>query len=66
VLLAATLYDTVGPTLLATLEPDQFISTLDLTTKFLRATRPGRRALRAQTEPTHCLRSMMFACASWT
>jgi uncharacterized protein (TIGR00369 family) len=40
--LAAMLYDTVGPTVLATLAPDQFISTLDLTTAFLRETGPGR------------------------
>jgi uncharacterized protein (TIGR00369 family) len=30
------LHDVVGPALLATLEPDQFISTLDLNAKFLR------------------------------
>jgi uncharacterized protein (TIGR00369 family) len=40
--LAAMLYDTVGPTLLATLEPHEFISTLDLQTTFLRPARPGR------------------------
>ncbi|MFH8734111.1 PaaI family thioesterase [Streptomyces sp. NPDC017964] len=40
--LAAMLYDTVGPTLLATLEPDQFQSTLELHTQFLRPVRPGR------------------------
>lgn len=40
--LAAMLYDTVGPTLLATLEPDQFQSTLDLNVRFLRPVRPGR------------------------
>ncbi|MGH9311196.1 MAG: PaaI family thioesterase, partial [Vicinamibacterales bacterium] len=39
--LAAMLYDTVGPTLLATLEPDQFQSTLDLNVRFLRPARPG-------------------------
>jgi uncharacterized protein (TIGR00369 family) len=39
---AAMLYDTVGPALLVTLEPDQFQETLDLTTHFLRPTRPGR------------------------
>ncbi|MFG2831445.1 PaaI family thioesterase [Streptomyces sp. NPDC048434] len=40
--LAAMLYDTVGPALLATLRPDQFQSTLELTASFLRPTRPGR------------------------
>jgi uncharacterized protein (TIGR00369 family) len=36
------LYDTVGPALLATLEPDQFQSTLQLGVSFLRPVRPGR------------------------
>ena len=40
--LAAMLYDTVGPALLATLEPDQFQSTLEMKTSFVRAVRPGR------------------------
>jgi len=40
--LAAMLYDTVGPALLATLNPDQFQSTLDLNVRFLRPARPGR------------------------
>jgi uncharacterized protein (TIGR00369 family) len=40
--LAAMLYDTVGPCLLATLEPDQFQSTLDLQVNFRRPARPGR------------------------
>ena len=39
---AAMLYDTVGPALLATLEPDQFQSTLELNVNFLRPVRPGR------------------------
>jgi uncharacterized protein (TIGR00369 family) len=39
---AAMLYDTVGPALLATLEPDQFQSTLDFHVSFLRPVRPGR------------------------
>ena len=39
---AAMLYDTVGPALLATLEPDQFQSTLELNVHFLRPVRPGR------------------------
>lgn len=40
--LAAMLYDTLGPALIATLEPGQFLSTLELTTSFLRPARPGR------------------------
>jgi uncharacterized protein (TIGR00369 family) len=40
--LAAMLYDTVGPALLATLEPDQFQSTRQLNVSFLRPVRPGR------------------------
>jgi uncharacterized protein (TIGR00369 family) len=40
--IAAMLYDTVGPALLATLEPDQFQSTLELNVNFLRPVRPGR------------------------
>jgi uncharacterized protein (TIGR00369 family) len=36
------LYDTIGPALLATLEPDQFQETLDLKVDFLRPLRPGR------------------------
>jgi len=39
---AAMLYDTVGPALLATLEPDQFQSTLAFNVSFLRPVRPGR------------------------
>jgi uncharacterized protein (TIGR00369 family) len=39
---AAMLYDTVGPALLATLEPDQFQTTLDLHVTFLRPVRPGK------------------------
>jgi uncharacterized protein (TIGR00369 family) len=39
---AAMLYDTVGPALLATLEPDQFQSTQQLNVNFLRPLRPGR------------------------
>jgi len=39
---AAMLYDTLGPALLATLEPDQFQATLDLNVRFLRPVRPGR------------------------
>ena len=40
--LAAMLYDTVGPALLATLGPDEFQSTLQINVDFLRPTRPGR------------------------
>ena len=40
--IAAMLYDTVGPALIATLAPDQFQSTLDLNVRFLRPVRPGR------------------------
>ena len=40
--LAAMLYDTVGPALLATLDADEFQSTLDLNVRFLRPVRPGR------------------------
>ena len=36
------LYDTVGPALLATLQPGQFQATLELKTSFLRPARPGR------------------------
>jgi len=39
---AAMLYDTVGPALLATLEPDRFQSTRQLSVTFLRSIRPGR------------------------
>lgn len=40
--LSAMLYDTVGPALLATLPPGQFIETLDLHTTFVRPATPGR------------------------
>jgi uncharacterized protein (TIGR00369 family) len=40
--LAAMLYDTVGPALLATLGPDEFQETLSLTVNFLHPVRPGR------------------------
>lgn len=39
---AAMLYDTVGPALLATLEPDRFQATEQLTVLFRRPLRPGR------------------------
>ncbi|MBZ9637878.1 PaaI family thioesterase [Streptomyces sp. PSKA30] len=40
--LAAMVYDTMGPALLATLDPDQFQSTMELKVSFLRPVRPGR------------------------
>ena len=40
--LAAMLDDTMGPALVATLEPDQFAPTLELKVSFLRPARPGR------------------------
>jgi uncharacterized protein (TIGR00369 family) len=40
--LAAMLHDVVGPALLATLKPDEFIVTLDLNSSFLRPAFPGR------------------------
>jgi uncharacterized protein (TIGR00369 family) len=40
--LAAMLFDTVGPALLATLGPDQFQSTQQMSVSFLRPARPGR------------------------
>ncbi len=39
---AAMLYDTVGPALLATVAEDQFQSTLQFNVNFLRPVRPGR------------------------
>jgi uncharacterized protein (TIGR00369 family) len=39
---AAMLYDTVGPLLLAAVAPDQFQTTLQLNVNFLRPMRPGR------------------------
>jgi uncharacterized protein (TIGR00369 family) len=40
--LAAMLDDTLGPALVATLEPDQFAPTIELKVNFLRPARPGR------------------------
>lgn len=45
---AAMLYDTVGPALLATLQPDQFQATHDMTVHFLRPVRPGRLTARGR------------------
>lgn len=39
---AAMLYDTIGPALLATLEPDEFQATRQINVNFLRPLRPGR------------------------
>lgn len=41
-ILAAMLDDTMGPALVATLDPDQFAPTLELKVSFLRPARPGR------------------------
>jgi uncharacterized protein (TIGR00369 family) len=51
--LAAMLYDTAGPALLATLEPDQFQSTLELKANFLRPVRPGRILARGRVVGRH-------------
>lgn len=40
--LAAMVYDTVGPALLATLAPNEFQETLELKTTFLNPVHPGR------------------------
>lgn len=40
--LAAMVFDTIGPALLATLGPDEFQNTLELKTSFLRPAFPGR------------------------
>ena len=40
--LAAMLDETMGPALVATLDPDQFAPTTDLHVQFLRPARPGR------------------------
>lgn len=45
---AAMLYDTVGPALLATLEPDEFQSTLTLAVDFIRPVRAGRLSARGR------------------
>jgi uncharacterized protein (TIGR00369 family) len=39
---AAMLFDTVGPALLATVEPDQFQTTSSIAVQFLRSARPGK------------------------
>src|SRR5262249_40760508 len=41
-LLTAMLDDTMGPALVATLEPDRFAPTLEVQVNFLRPARPGR------------------------
>lgn len=40
--LAAMLYDTIGPTLIGTLAPGEFQSTIEMSTHFIRPTKPGR------------------------
>ena len=59
---AAMLYDTVGPALLATLGPDQFQSTLQLGVSFLRPVRPGRVIGRGRI--VHRARDLVFLEAS--
>jgi uncharacterized protein (TIGR00369 family) len=59
---AAMLYDTVGPALLATLEPDQFQSTLQIGVDFLRPVRPGRVVSRGRV--VHRDRDMVFLQAT--
>jgi uncharacterized protein (TIGR00369 family) len=54
---AAMLYDTVGPTLLATLAPYQFQSTLELNVNFLRPVRPGRLVGKGRVVPLDRARS---------
>lgn len=62
---AAMLYDTVGPAVLATLQPDQFQSTHDMTVHFLRPVRPGplsSRSLREQKQKRPNPRSVWCFC----
>jgi uncharacterized protein (TIGR00369 family) len=46
---AAMLFDTVGPALLATVEPDQFQTTSSIAVQFLRPARPGKLVGRGRT-----------------
>jgi uncharacterized protein (TIGR00369 family) len=62
--LAAMLFDTVGPALLATLEPHQFQSTLELKTMFLRPVKPGR--LLGYGRVVHRVGDLVFLEASLT
>ena len=50
---AAMLYDTVGPALLATLEPDEFQSTLQLGVTFMRPVKPGRLTAKGRVRHRH-------------
>ena len=59
---AAMLCDTVGPALLATLDPDQFQTTLQLNVSFLRPVRPGR--LSGRGKIVHRVGDMVFLEAS--
>jgi acyl-coenzyme A thioesterase PaaI-like protein len=58
------LYDTVGPALLATVEPHEFQSTLQLNVTFLRPVRPGRLVGRGRVVHRHgdiaALEAMLF------
>jgi uncharacterized protein (TIGR00369 family) len=56
--LAAMLDDTLGPALVATLEPDQFAPTLELKVNFLRPAQPGRLVGRGRV--VHRARSVAF------
>ena len=62
---AAMLYDTVGPALLATVEPHEFQSTLQLNVTFLRPVRPGRLVGRGRVVHRHddvvALEATLFA-----
>lgn len=60
--LAAMLYDTVGPALLATVEPCHFQSTAALTCHFHRSVRPGR--LRTHGRVVHRVGSLAHVEAS--
>ena len=51
-------FDTVGPALLATLEPNQFQSTLELHVQFLRPVRPGRVTARGRV--VHAVSDMAY------
>lgn len=60
--LAAMLDDTLGPALVATLEPTQFAPTLELKVSFLRPARPGRLVGYDQTVPrSYALRPAQVA-----
>jgi uncharacterized protein (TIGR00369 family) len=60
--LAAMLYDTMAPALLATVEPGQVQSTLEIKASFLRPVRPGRLVGRGRV--VHRVRDLAFLEAS--